>query len=77
MKTESTKQARKALKKQVIQAQTRVADMSQDQPGLLFRVLYLKDGQEHKSPWFRSHSRVKRARDVLQARYGRTIIYID
>lgn len=77
MEIESSGHTRKAMKQQVIRAQTRVADMSQDQPGCRWRVMYLKEGVEHKSPWFRSQSRVQRARDVLQARYGRTVIIMD
>ncbi len=40
-------------------------------------VLYLKNGREHRSPWFSSKERTKKARQLLAAKHGKTIIYIS
>lgn len=42
-----------------------------------FCVLYLKDGKEHSSPWFGSRSRAHVARELLAAKYGPAIVYMD
>lgn len=42
-----------------------------------FCVLYRKDGKEHSSPWFISRSRAHVARELLAAKYGQAIVYID
>lgn len=43
----------------------------------MYRVFYLKDGRERRSPWFASRKRAQRALEVMKARYGRAIIYVD
>lgn len=40
-------------------------------------VLYLKDGREHRSPWFVSPSRAQRALAVMRRRYGAAVLYRD
>lgn len=40
-------------------------------------ILYIKDGREHRSPWFTSPARADRALAVMRRRYGRALIYID
>lgn len=42
-----------------------------------FCVFYLKDGKEHRSPWFGSRSRAHVARELLATKYGPAIVYID
>lgn len=42
-----------------------------------FCVLYRRDGTEHSSPWFSSRSRAHVARELLAAKYGPAIVYID
>jgi len=41
-------------------------------------VLYIKEGKEHRTPWF-SHSRAQKALTIMQAKYGKqkAIIYRD
>jgi len=41
-------------------------------------ILFIKDGQEQKSPWFYSLDRCKAAFEVIKAKYGsRSLIYMD
>lgn len=40
-------------------------------------VLYLKDGREHRSPWFASPARASRALAVMRRRYGAAVLYRD
>jgi hypothetical protein len=42
-----------------------------------YRVLYLVGRREHRSPWFASEARAQQALELLKARYGRAIIYVD
>jgi hypothetical protein len=42
-----------------------------------FAVLYVKDGQEHRSPWFSSRERAQAARAVLKAKHGAAVVYAD
>lgn len=42
-----------------------------------FRVLWLRDGKERKSPWFYSKERADLARDAMADKYGRAIVYVD
>ncbi|AVR89773.1 hypothetical protein [Thauera aromatica] len=42
-----------------------------------FRVLWLRDGKERKSPWFYSKERADQARDAMADKYGRAIVYVD
>lgn len=40
-------------------------------------VLYVKDGQEKRSPWFKSRERAHAARELLAAKHGAAIVYVD
>lgn len=42
-----------------------------------FCVLYLRDGRERSSPWFNSRDRAHQAYDILAAKYGQAIIFVD
>lgn len=42
-----------------------------------FCVLYLVQGREVRSPWFRSHDRACRALAILQRHYGPAILLRD
>lgn len=42
-----------------------------------FCVLYLRGGKERRSPWFSARSRAHLARELLAAKYGPAIVYID
>lgn len=44
-----------------------------------WRVLFLVNKRERKSPWFYSHERAQKAFDILTAKYGKrsAIIYVD
>lgn len=40
-------------------------------------VMYEKNGKEKRSPWFKSRERVDAAREILAAKYGATVVYVD
>lgn len=61
-RAELRRQAREALKGQGIRR---------------FAVLYVKDGREHRSPWFSSRKRAHTARALLQTKHGAAVIYAD
>lgn len=42
-----------------------------------FCVFYRRDGTEQRSPWFSSLSRALVARELVAAKYGPAIVYID
>lgn len=42
-----------------------------------FCVCYLKNGREHRFPWFNSRSRAHLARELLSDKYGSAIVYVD
>ncbi|HLO61722.1 MAG TPA: hypothetical protein VK165_02030 [Azonexus sp.] len=42
-----------------------------------FCVCYLKNGREHRSPWFNSRTRAHLAREILAAKNGPAIVWID
>lgn len=39
-------------------------------------ILYIKNGKEQRSPWF-SRANAETAYQLLKARYGQAIIYVD
>lgn len=42
-----------------------------------YRILYLKDGREHKTSWFYSRDRAKQAMGIIQGKGCQAIIYVD
>ena len=41
------------------------------------RVLYMKNGIEHQSPWFTCRARAKQAQTIIQSKYGACVLYVD
>lgn len=57
-----------------------IADLqSQVEVSTRYRVLYLKDRKEHKTPWFKVRERADIALKLMQQKYGEknAIIYVD
>ena len=48
-------------------------------PALQIRtcILYVKDGQEQRTPWFTCRDRAHRALRIVRRRYGSAVIYRD
>lgn len=42
-----------------------------------FRVLSLRDGKEHKSPWFSNRENAQRALEVIQNKGHQAVIFVD
>ncbi len=42
-----------------------------------FCVIYIKNGIEQQSPWFRSRARAQQAKAIIQKRYGACVLYVD
>lgn len=42
-----------------------------------FRVLWLRDGKECRSPWLASRERATKLRDAMASKYGRAIVFAD
>lgn len=40
-------------------------------------VLYIKNGREHRSPWYYSVAIGRRALELMRRRYGRAILFRD
>lgn len=40
-------------------------------------VIYMKDGIEHRSPWFTCRARAKQAQAIIQKRCGACVLYVD
>lgn len=40
-------------------------------------VLYVINGKEERSPWFSDHARAHQAREILAAKHGAAIVYVD
>lgn len=40
-------------------------------------VLYLKDKVEYRTAWFYSKQRAEKALEIIKAKFGQAIIYID
>jgi hypothetical protein len=57
-----------------------IADMQwQGDVSTRYRVLYLKDRKEHKTPWFKVRERADVALKLMRQKYGEknAIIYVD
>ena len=42
-----------------------------------YQVLYLVNGKEHATPWFMGRGRAERALEIIRAKHGRAVIYVD
>ena len=42
-----------------------------------FRVISLRKGKEHQSPWFYSIERARKALEIIQRKGFKAIIYVD
>lgn len=51
--------------------------LTEDRPGHLYRVAYLKEGRERWSPWFRSYSRAHIAKESMREKHGQAIVIVD
>ena len=40
-------------------------------------VIYIKDGVEHRTPWFACRTRAKQAQAIIKKKYGACVLYVD
>lgn len=50
---------------------------SWDDFGVRQRIIYLNGNKECRTVWFYCRDRAKKAFEMIKARYGRAIIYVD
>lgn len=58
-------------------AKSRVQDALDGTGKRRYCVFYLKEGREHRSPWFNVRRNADRAFALLSGRYGRATVYVD